>query len=82
MPLKTGNDLVFRDLLSPSSVIPCQSGMKNSTAVDARLEAGVSLMAELRLHMMGAVHISRLNAAVTAPLKVIIRLFLMIIYIF
>lgn len=45
-------------------------GMDHSTAVDARLEAGVSLLSELRLHMMAAVHTSRLSLAVTAPLKV------------
>lgn len=45
-------------------------GLDHSTAVDARLEAGVSLLSELRLHMMAAVHTSRLSLAVTAPLKV------------
>lgn len=46
-------------------------GLDHSTAVDARLEAGVSLLSELRLHMMAAVHTSRLSLAVTAPLKVV-----------
>lgn len=46
-------------------------GLDHSTAVDARLEAGVSLLSELRLHMMAAVHTSRLSLAVTAPLKVL-----------
>ena len=47
-------------------------GLEHSTAVDARLEAGVSLLSELRLHMMAAVHTSRLSLAVTAPLKVVL----------
>ena len=49
-------------------------GLDHSTAVDARLEAGVSLLSELRLHMMAAVHPSRLSLAVTAPLKVLFLL--------
>ncbi|CAL4062959.1 unnamed protein product, partial [Meganyctiphanes norvegica] len=57
------SDLVWSPLASQ------HPGIEHSTAVDARLEAGVSLLAELRLHMMAAVHASRLNMAVTAPLK-------------
>ena len=46
------------------------SGLEQSVAVDARLECGVALMAELRLIMMNNVHASRLTQAVHAPFKV------------
>ncbi|XP_069180397.1 baculoviral IAP repeat-containing protein 6 isoform X6 [Procambarus clarkii] len=66
---RAGKDSRIGDLVS-GPLSSAHPGMDHSTAVDARLEAGVSLLSELRLHMMGAVHTSRLSLAVTAPLKV------------
>lgn len=66
---RSGKDSRIGDLVA-GPLASSHPGMDHSTAVDARLEAGVSLLSELRLHMMAAVHTSRLSLAVTAPLKV------------
>ncbi|XP_064112985.1 baculoviral IAP repeat-containing protein 6-like isoform X2 [Macrobrachium nipponense] len=66
---RVGKDSRIGDLVNSPLTIS-HPGIDHSTAVDARLEAGVSLLSELRLHMMAAVHTSRLSLAITAPLKV------------
>nr|XP_027228853.1 uncharacterized protein LOC113820709 [Penaeus vannamei] len=69
LAVSNGKDSRIGDLVA-GPLASSHPGMDHSTAVDARLEAGVSLLSELRLHMMAAVHTSRLSLAVTAPLKV------------